>query len=302
MKRYRRIGITVKSAFDRKDEALIRVLRTLKKEGCTVCVDSPRLAGIAAARGCPPICEQKNIDLLIVLGGDGTVLRSLRELKNFSMPIVAVNRGTVGFLAEVELKEVEEILPLLIRGKGVVEERSLLTVTALRGDAEIFSGIALNEAVIARGTIARLIDLKTTLDDHPLTTFLSDGLMIATPTGSTAYSLAAGGPIVHPAFGAALILTPINPYSFSQKPIVLRGESVVDVMVHIKTRKFSDVEVNLTIDGQLYVPLRNGDHIRVTTAKQTVKFLRRSHDSFVNTLRTKLKWGDRARMNRSARA
>ena len=82
MKRYRRIGITVKSAFDRKDEALIRVLRTLKKEGCTVCVDSPRLAGIAAARGCPPICEQKNIDLLIVLGGDGTVLRSLRELKN----------------------------------------------------------------------------------------------------------------------------------------------------------------------------------------------------------------------------
>jgi len=302
MPRYRRIGITVKSAFDRKDKAIERVIRTLKREGCTVCVDTPRFAGLACARGCPPICEQQKIDLLIVIGGDGTVLRSLREVKNFSVPILAVNRGTVGFLAEVELREVEHILPLLLKGKGIVEERSLLSVTALHEDTEIFSGIALNEAVIAQGTIARLIDLQTTLDDHPLTTFLADGLMIATPTGSTAYSLAAGGPIVHPAFGAALILTPINPYSFSQKPIVLRGESVVEVTVHVKTRKFADVEVNLTIDGQIYIPLRNNDRIRVTTAKQTVKFLRRSSASFVNTLRTKLKWGDRALMNRSGKA
>jgi len=293
MPRFKRIGITVKSAFDHKDEAIARVIGILKREKCSIFIDTQRLKGNPCIRECAPIDEKQRLDLLIVIGGDGTVLRSIRELKNFSMPILSINRGTVGFLAEIELKEADHVLPSLLKGQGVIDERSILLVEAVRGRKTIFSGVALNEAVIAQGTIARLIDLKTSVNNEALTMYHADGLIVATPTGSTAYSLAAGGPIVHPAFGPAMILTPINPYSFSQKPIVIRGDSHVEVSVLMKVRKFADIEVNLTLDGQMYIPLQNGDRIRATVAKQTVKFLRRKQETFLNTLRSKLKWGER---------
>ncbi|MDD4627928.1 MAG: NAD(+)/NADH kinase [Candidatus Peribacteraceae bacterium] len=293
MPRLKRIGITVKSAFDHKDEAVERVIEVLKKEKCTIFVDTQRLKGHPCIRGCETIDEKQHLDLLIVIGGDGTVLRSIRELKNFSMPILSINRGTVGFLAEIELREADRVLPALLRGQGVIDERSILMVEAVRGRKTIFSGVALNEAVIAQGTIARLINLRTSVNEEDLTTYHADGLIVATPTGSTAYSLAAGGPIVHPGFGPAMILTPINPYSFSQKPIVIRGDSRVEVNVHMKVRKFADIEVNLTLDGQMYIPLQNGDRIRATVAKQTVKFLRMKQETFLSTLRSKLKWGER---------
>lgn len=292
MPRYKHIAITVKSAFDRKDEAVARIVALLKKEGCAVFIDAVRLKGLPCVRDCKPIPERQDFDLLLVIGGDGTVLRAIRELKNFSVPILSVNRGTRGFLAEIEYKEADRILPALLRGKGAIEERSLLSVEAVRGRKTLFDGLALNEAVIAQGTIARLIELKTSVNGEALTTYHADGLIIATPTGSTAYSLSAGGPIVHPAFDSAMILTPINPYSFTQKPIVIRGDSAVDVGVHMRVRKFADVDVNLTLDGQVYVPLADGDHVRCTTAKQTAKFLRRKQDTFLSTLQTKLKWGE----------
>jgi NAD+ kinase len=131
------------------------------------------------------------------------------------------------------------------------------------------------------------------VNDKDLTTYHADGLIVSTPTGSTAYSLAAGGPIVHPSFGPAIILTPMSPYSFSQKPIVIRGDSHVEVTVLMKVRKFADIEVNLTLDGQMYIPLQNGDRIRATIAKQSVKFLRRNRETFLETLRSKLRWGER---------
>ncbi|OIO52982.1 hypothetical protein AUJ46_06170 [Candidatus Peregrinibacteria bacterium CG1_02_54_53] len=292
MAKFRRIGLTVKSGFDHKDEAIANVLDILHNEGCTIFVDPKRIHDLPCARGCGPMEPDQKIDLLLVMGGDGTVLRSVREMQDFSVPVLSVNRGTLGFLAEIELAEADHILPSLLRGEGTVDERSLLTVETIRNDASLFTGHALNEAVIAQGTIARLIDLETVVNGEPLTTYRADGLIIATPTGSTAYSLAAGGPIVHPSFKSALILTPINPYSFSQKPVVLSGDSAIEVGINMKIRKFADVDVNLTIDGQMYVPLQDGDQVRCTTAKHTVKFLRRKQDTFLRTLRTKLKWGE----------
>lgn len=292
MRQFRNIGLTVKSGFDHKDEAVAHILKILERTGCTVFVDPQRMQGLPCARRCKPMSAKQKIDLLLVIGGDGTVLRAIRELKSLSVPILSVNRGTVGFLAEIELEETDRLLPELLKGKGTVDERSLLSVDVLRGRRTFFSGTALNEAVIAQGTIARLIELKTSVNGEALTTYQADGLIIATPTGSTAYSLAAGGPIVHPAFESAIILTPINPYSFSQKPIVIHGGSRVEVALRMKARKFADVEVNLTLDGQMYVPLAESDRIRCTTAKETVKFLRRRQDTFLSTLRTKLKWGE----------
>jgi NAD+ kinase len=160
----------------------------------------------------------------------------------------------------------------------------------LRGDEQIFCGSALNEAVIAQGTIARLVRLVTTINGEELTSFRADGLIISTPTGSTAYSLAAGGPIVYPTLKAT-ILTPINPYSFSQKPIVIPGESMVEVHVRTKENRFHDTEVILTLDGQTYIPLKQNDRVQVHMGSKTLKFLRRSQDTFFSTLRAKLQWG-----------
>lgn len=290
--RYKNIGLTVKSGFDHKDEAVKKVLAILQHEQCDVCVDARRMADVRCVHGCAAISKRRKLDLIIVIGGDGTVLRTIREMPDLSVPVLSVNRGTVGFLAEIELNEVERVLPALLRGQGTIDERSLLHVRAFRGRKELYAGNALNEAVIAQGTIARLIDLQTSVNGEPLTTYRADGLIVATPTGSTAYSLAAGGPIVHPGFNSAVILTPLNPHSFSQKPIVLSGESRIDVTVRVRARKFADVDVNLTIDGQMYVRLQDGDALRVTTSERSIRFLRRKQDTFLQTLRTKLKWGE----------
>ncbi|HLD64353.1 MAG TPA: NAD(+)/NADH kinase, partial [Candidatus Peribacteraceae bacterium] len=184
----------------------------------------------------------------------------------------------------------EELLPRLLHGEGIIEQRSLLEVFLKRRGETIPCERALNEAVIAQGTIARLIGLDASINGKPLTQYYADGLIIATPTGSTAYSLAAGGPIVHPGL-PAMILTPINPYSFSQKPIVIRGDSNVSVTVGPKQHVHTDAQVFLTIDGQTSRPLEPDDIIEATVSPKTVKFLRRNAHTFFDTIRDKLQWG-----------
>ncbi len=232
------------------------------------------------------------IDALVVVGGDGTILRTVRERRNFSVPLIAINRGSVGFLTEMPMDEVQVLLPALLTGNGIIEERSILSVEVWRGDACVFHNIALNEAAISQGTIARLLDLRTSVNNEALSTYHADGLIIATPTGSTAYSLAAGGPVVHPRL-SAMILTPINPHSLTQKAIVIPGESVIETEILKKKDPFLDASVSLTLDGQIYTQLEKHDVVRVRVYDETVKFLRRKQDTFFHTLRTKLRWGER---------
>ncbi|TSC60644.1 MAG: NAD+ kinase [Candidatus Peregrinibacteria bacterium Greene0416_62] len=288
---YPRIGVTVKSGLEEKSHAIAEILAILRSINAQIFFDAERKNDIPETANLPSYTSAGDIDLLLVIGGDGTILRTVRELKDLSIPIVSVNRGTVGFLAEIELHEAAKILPSLLSGSGVIEERSILSIEALRGQEKVFTGYALNEAVIAQGTIARLVDLHTKVKGENLTTFHADGLIISTPTGSTAYSLAAGGPIVHPKL-AATILTPINPHSFSQKPVVIPSEYEVEITVASKTNKFQDVQVILTIDGQVYVPLQSGDTVTACGCGKTVRFLRRKQDTFFGTLREKLKWGE----------
>lgn len=290
--KYKRIGVTVKSGLDYKHEAVEHVIKILTDLGAEVLVDAKRMEEVEVASHLKPYETEEDIDLLVVIGGDGTILRSVRELKTFSTPILSINRGTVGFLAETEFGEAADLLPQLLNGEGVIENRDILSVSAFRGKEEIYKGFALNEAVIAQGTIARLVDLKTSINGEPLTSYHADGLIISTPTGSTAYSLAAGGPIVHPLLSAT-ILTPISPHSFSQKPVVVPSNQEVQVEVLTKPNKFQDAEVVLTLDGQIYIPLTNGDIVKTCACGDTVQFLRRKQDTFFGTLRQKLKWGER---------
>lgn len=289
---YKNIGVTIKSDLPDKKEVLGTILSILCKEEVSVYADPERTKDVPCIKGHHPLSPKVPLDLLVVIGGDGTILRVIREMEHPLPPILSVNRGAVGFLAETSLEEAHAIIPHFLHGKCSVEERRLLHVTARRDGKILFDGHVLNEAVIAQGAIARLLDLKTEINNEPLTTFHADGLIIATPTGSTAYSLAAGGPIVHPKI-SAMILTPLNAHSFAQKPIVIPGNQSVRVEVNKKANKFLDTEVSLTLDGQAYHTLQRDDIVEAHVSDRKVRFLRRAEDTFYGTLRTKLKWGER---------
>ncbi len=294
MLRYRNIGVTVKTGMERKQETVEQVLAILRSAGARVFFDPKRGDDIPFADDFPRYdASQGDIDLLLVIGGDGTILRAVREMRNFSVPVLSVNRGRIGFLAEMTLDEAPGLLPHFLRGAGVPEQRFLLALHARSADGDdLYTGFALNEVVIAQSTIARLVDLRTAVNGEPLTTYRADGLIVSTPTGSTAYSLSAGGPIVHPAL-SAVILTPLNPHSFTQKPIVIPGMSSIEVEIVPKAVKVEDLEVYLTVDGQVSVPMRHGGSVRIAMDGESVNFLRRKDDTFFGTLREKLKWGER---------
>jgi NAD+ kinase len=292
MVQYKRVGVTVKSGLEDKCKTVDAIVSILQQAGVEVLMDPKRIGALDCATNLPEFSSEKEIDLLLVIGGDGTILRAVRELSDCSVPILSINKGRVGFLAECEFDDAAQLIPKFINGEGILDERRLINILAMRGDKEIISGFALNEAVIAQGTIARLVDLETSVNGEPLTTFHADGLIIATPTGSTAYSLSSGGPIVHPTL-EAMILTPISPHSFSQKPVVIRSDAKVQIKVNTKLKKYEDTKVVLTLDGQVYVALEGNDIITITKDKRCVKFLRGKKDTFFGTLRDKLKWGER---------
>lgn len=289
--KYKNIGLTARSAMDDKELVILQVMDAVQRAGGTAMLDPDRCAS-KATKDCRYYKSQKELDALIVLGGDGTILRAVRERTNVDIPLITINRGTLGFLAEMSIEEMPTLLPKFLSGFGKIEERRLLRITATRGAKTLFQGNVLNEAVIAQGAISRLIDLETHVNGDFLTTFHADGVILATPTGSTAYSLAAGGPVVHPEL-AATIVTPINPHSFTQRPIVLPGKHDIGITILTKENKFGDIKVSLTLDGQTYVTLTRGDMVHTTMAKETVRFLRRPEETYFGTLRSKLKWGER---------
>lgn len=290
---YTRIGLTVKPHMLGKQEAVVRVLTILQQAGCEVLVERESLRDVPACSALAPLRHDDEIDALLVIGGDGTIMRAVRAMQNFHAPILSINAGRIGFLSEVPLDQVEELLPRFLKGDAIIERRDLLEVDVIdaRGRS-VFHGTALNEIVLAQGGIARLLDVRTTINGEFLTVYRADGLIISTPTGSTAYSLAAGGPVVHPAL-SALILTPINPHSFSQKPIVIPGGVVVEAGVESPPDRFNGGSVSLTLDGQIYRVIEPDQKLRLKIHEHAVKFLRAKEDTFFHTLRTKLKWGER---------
>jgi NAD+ kinase len=287
---YRTIGLTAKIHMENKDAVLRPVLEALTASGATVVVDPHTVGDVPCVAGNPRIGDSAPLDLVVAVGGDGTILRTLRELRPRGIPLVAINAGSVGFLSEMTLAEVPERLPALLAGGGAIERRSTLETSVLRAGEPAFSCSALNDVVISQGTISRLLDLDAAVDGQFLATYRADGLIVATPTGSTAYSLAAGGPVVHPVV-PGIILTPINPHGFTQKPIVLPGTSLVDVSIAGAGPSFENATVGVTVDGQVYHELAPGDRVSARTGPDAL-FLRARDDAFYRALREKLKWGE----------
>ncbi|TLN18296.1 NAD(+) kinase [bacterium] len=233
--------------------------------------------------------REKMADLLVVLGGDGTFLSAVRYLGGMEIPVMGVNLGALGFLTEIAVEEIFQALEGLIRDEGLVEKRMTLAGEIIRGGEVIERFTVLNDVVFSKGALARISELGVWVDGLFLTLYRADGLIISTPTGSTAYSLSAGGPIVHPAL-PAIVLSPICPHAMSHRPIILGPQSVVEVRL-----KEMNGEVVVTLDGQSGLALEQNDMVRVHRSASSVLLVRAPGRDYFSLLRTKLMWGDRLR-------
>lgn len=226
-------------------------------------------------------------EFVIVLGGDGTMLAAARMLAEDKVPILGVNLGALGFLTEVTVEELYEALDEVIAKRAAVERRGMLHCHLLRQGERIVHFDALNDAVVAKSAMARIIEFEIRVDDQFVASYRADGLIVATPTGSTAYSLAAGGPIVTPDV-EAFIITPISPHMLAHRPLAVRDSSEVQVLI-----KSTQEEAFLTVDGQVGIPVLDGDQLTCKKSARNVPLLRLANRSFYDVLRTKLKWGQR---------
>jgi NAD+ kinase len=224
-------------------------------------------------------------DLILVLGGDGTLLKAARLYGDRGTPILGVNLGGLGFLTEIALEEFYSILEKISQGDFQTETRMMLNAEIIRRDQVLEPTVFLNDVVINKGALARIIDLETSIDDQFLTTYRADGLIVATPTGSTAYNLAAGGPILHPAL-KTIIITPICPFTLTNRPIIVQDNAVIDIRLGAKSR-----DVWLTFDGQIGHPLQPGDLVRVQRASGQITLIKSPFKNYFEILRAKLKWG-----------
>lgn len=284
----------------------------MKKIAIFAKVHDPRCQGVAEelihwleARGLVPLVEphlarhldyadaidnrkiSDDADLVVVLGGDGTLISVARLVGDKEVPILGVNLGSLGFLTEITLDELYPALDDFLRGDYSISDRMMLKTSVVRDGEEIASYQVLNDLVINKGALARIIDMETTVSGHYLTTFKADGLIISSPTGSTGYSLAANGPIIHPSLDC-LVITPICPHTLTNRPLVVGSDAEVDVTLQSRHE-----DVFLTLDGQVGMELRQGDIIRVKQAKYRTRLVASRSKDYFEVLRTKLKWGER---------
>jgi NAD+ kinase len=229
------------------------------------------------------------LDLLVVLGGDGTLLSAVRNLRDCELPVLGVNLGQLGFLTEITLNELYPTMEQVLQGKTAIEARTRLRAMVERGGQTIREYQVLNDVVLNKGTLARISDLEVRVNGRYLTNYQSDGFIVSTPTGSTAYNLSAGGPIVSPDL-KALVLTPICPHTLTHRPILVEDSAVVEVRLVSKNG-----EVFLTLDGQEGFELGEQDVVRVEKSPHRVLLVRSLSRDFFQVLRSKLIWGGRYR-------
>jgi NAD+ kinase len=282
----KKIGIIAKD-IPKARRAAKDLSKWLSARGRKVFIDT-NTAAVLKTEGHDPADLAALVDMIIVLGGDGTLLSAARLVadRKRNVPVLGVNLGSLGFMAEVTLDELHDILQKALAGKLEVEERMMLTASVIRDGKRVSRYTVLNDAVINKGALARMMELKVSVDDSHLTTVKADGLILATPTGSTAYSLSAGGPIIHPALHC-FVLTPICPHTLANRPIAL--PDTVTVTAQLLSR---NEEVTLTLDGQLGCPLERYDIVEVKRAAYRVKLMKHPAKDYYEILRTKLGWGN----------
>ncbi len=283
----RSVGICLKEDQPQAEGAVRQLVEWLGERSITVLGDA-QCAGWAGLEPCSREALAQQADLIVALGGDGTLLSVARATGTRSVPILGVNLGRLGFLAEVSAEELLPALDKAFSGDLAVVSRMRLDVRVRRDNEEVGAFLALNDAVITNSQLSRMIDLDLYADAVRVTTYHADGLIIATPTGSTAYSLSAGGPLLAPDL-EALVLTPICPHSLTQRPLVLPETAEVEVVPHVRGEGAS-----LTVDGQTgLAELREGDRITVRRSDHPVEIVASPFLDRYEILHAKLRWGER---------
>ena len=225
-------------------------------------------------------------DLVVVMGGDGTMLNAARSLVDYDMPILGVNLGRLGFLADVSPSEIPHRLDGVLNGQFREARRLLLYAQVMRDGCMVGEADALNDVVIHKRDVARMIDVETFLDGRFLNTYRADGLIISTPTGSTAYALAGGGPIIYPGL-EAVVLVPICPHTLTHRPIVVGADNVIEVVLNAA----NTINTQVTCDGQVSLPLERGDQIVIRKKERKVRLIHPINHDYFKLLRAKLRWG-----------
>ena len=282
----KRIGIICKIGRPEPAEILKEFIPWLRNKGYEIFLDS-ETAWILNMEGYSRAHIPSLVDVIVVLGGDGTMLGVARLVGNKGIPILGVNLGGLGFITEVNRDEIFDAVEKVLSGSCSVEERIMLTAFVIRHGEKIADFIVLNDVVVNKGALARIIDLETYINNSYVTTFKADGLIIATPTGSTAYSLSAGGPILYPTLNS-IVLTPICPHTLTNRPIVLPDDFTIEIILRSESE-----DVFLTLDGQVGFSLKKDDIIEIRKSAFTTRLLIPCERDYFQILRTKLKWGER---------
>jgi NAD+ kinase len=286
-----RVGLTAKQGLGAASGVLAELAGWLEARNVRPVfeTETARLAGVPAGR--PTVARDdlpRECDLLVVLGGDGTLIGMAGRIARAEtdVPILGVNFGSLGFLTEITLPELYDALEATLAGRATIESRAMLTARTSRNNQPFADHIVLNDIVITKGAMSRIIEISVIVGDLPVTRVRADGLIIASPTGSTAYNLAAGGPIVHPAVDA-MLLTPIAPHTLTNRPVVIPASSEV----HVRPIMEANDEVFVTFDGQSGFSLEAGDLVSVRRAPRPLRIVKSANRTYFDVLREKLKWG-----------
>jgi NAD+ kinase len=240
--------------------------------GCAV--EGVELAGLAAS-----------VDLLLVLGGDGTMISAARLVGARHVPVLGINYGNLGYLAEFRMEEMFPALEYILAGDYRLEHREMLAVELFRGEERLMRSRVLNDVVINKSALARIIEIEAYLNGQFVNSFRADGLIVSTPTGSTAYNLSAGGPVIYPSMNA-VVITPICPFTLSNRPIVVPNDALIELRLQTP-----DEEVVLTLDGQVGRPLMAGDRVLIGKSETTFDIVTPTNRNYFDVLRDKLRWG-----------
>ena len=264
---------------------LLKLGDYLTQRGVKVLIDRLTASHIGDSRYPVLVLEDigREADLAIVLGGDGTMLNIARMLAPFEVALVGINQGRLGFLTDISLDTMIETIGSILDGKYVTEERMLLAAEVFDGDERVFDVLAFNEVVVSKGVKGSMVELEVRIDGRFLYALRADGLIVATPTGSTAYALSSGGPIMHPSL-SAMALVPICPHTFSSRPIVIGSDSVVEIIVK------SDPDMRAHFDSHSRFDLREGSRVVVRRYGHTIRLLHPVGHDYYNMLRAKLHW------------
>jgi NAD+ kinase len=291
MSSIKRIGIVLKPHQHDALKTICELTEWLSERGIEV-VGGPEIERerVEHQTGCsvkevPAEKLAESVDLILVLGGDGTMIATARMIEDLEVPVLGINYGGLGYLTEFRIEELYSALESILAGNYRLDKRVMLRTLHQRGDEIVNRNRVLNDIVINKSALARIIEIETYLNDQFVNSFRADGLIVSTPTGSTAYNLSAGGPVIFPSMNA-IVITPICPFTLSNRPIVVPDDAVIELRL-----KTDQEDVALTLDGQVGFPLKIGDRVVIQKSRTTFNLIQPSNRNYFDVLRDKLRWG-----------